>query len=265
MTKALRTIMLPGIELGGAQTAIIVPLMTASLEQLCSGAERIRASGAHVLEWRADHLAPEVEDPARHRALVLEGAGQLRDQLGPRGQAGPALLVTMRTAAEGGQRTIADADLAELLVALAEQGAADLLDVEHARGSAVMAPVLAAAHEHGIAVIASRHHMAATPPVPEIVDELRRMQEAGADAVKIAVMPRDPGDVAALLAASWQMRVGAAEVPLIAISMGSAGAVSRVAARTFGSAATFASLGAASAPGQIGLEELRAAMRVLEP
>ncbi|MGQ8591795.1 type I 3-dehydroquinate dehydratase [Klebsiella pneumoniae] len=51
--------------------------------------------------------------------------------------------------------------------------------------------------------------------------------------------------------------------PLITMSMGKSGGVSRVTGRLFGSAMTFGTVGQASAPGQIAIAKLREVMDML--
>ena len=80
------------------------------------------------------------------------------------------------------------------------------------------------------------------------------MQQAGADLPKLAVMPRCRTDVLELLAATAEMADLHPETPVITMSMGVLGAVSRLAGETFGSAMTFANPGQASAPGQVSLD-----------
>ena len=55
-----------------------------------------------------------------------------------------------------------------------------------------------------------------------------------------------------------------AKVPLITMSMGALGMVSRVSGQVFGSAATFGSAGTASAPGQVPVVELRKMLATLK-
>ena len=76
---------------------------------------------------------------------------------------------------------------------------------------------------------------------------------AGADLPKLAVMPRCRTDVLELLAATAEMADLHPETPVITMSMGTLGAVSRLAGEAFGSAMTFANPGQASAPGQVSL------------
>ena len=67
-------------------------------------------------------------------------------------------------------------------------------------------------------------------------------------------------EAAQLLRAVFQT----ASVPLVAVSMGRFGAVSRIAGRMFGSVMTFAAAEKASAPGQINVGELRNILDVLD-
>ena len=76
------------------------------------------------------------------------------------------------------------------------------------------------------------------------------MLDLGADIAKLAVMPRNRADAARLLLATAQAAVQRPGKALITMSMGRDGAVTRYCGGAFGSAATFGTLSAASAPGQ---------------
>ena len=73
------------------------------------------------------------------------------------------------------------------------------------------------------------------------------MQALGADIAKLAVMPRSRQDVAALLAVTAEMAELHPQTPVITMSMGAPGQISRVAGGAFRSAATFAAAGSTSA------------------
>ena len=75
-------------------------------------------------------------------------------------------------------------------------------------------------------------------------------------------MPRSAADVVSLLDAT-ERRYRQARIPLITMSMGALGAVTRIGGGAFGSAATFATVGAASAPGQLPADGVRAALDLL--
>ena len=89
------------------------------------------------------------------------------------------------------------------------------------------------------------------------------MQEYGADITKIAVMPHSEQDVLTLLSATLEMKKTKGDRPFIAISMGSLGAISRLASELFGSSMTFASLNEGSAPGQISINNMRDILNIL--
>ena len=72
---------------------------------------------------------------------------------------------------------------------------------------------------------------------------MEQMRSAGADIAKLAVMPHRPEDVLELLTATAQMRQAHPELPLVTMSMGALGAVSRLWGEAMGSAMTFASAG----------------------
>ena len=69
-------------------------------------------------------------------------------------------------------------------------------------------------------------------------------------------------EVQQLLDATQEMSGKYADRPIITMSMG-AGVVSRLCGEYFGSAMTFGAVGQVSAPGQIPVEELNAAMDIL--
>ena len=87
---------------------------------------------------------------------------------------------------------------------------------------------------------------------------------AGADLPKVAVMPRCRTDVLELLAATAEMADLHPETPVITMSMGALGAVSRLAGEAFGSAMTFANPGQASAPGQVSLDVVNTVLDALK-
>ena len=82
------------------------------------------------------------------------------------------------------------------------------------------------------------------------------MEERGADIAKIAVMPEYKKDLLTLLAAT-ECAAEEMQIPVVTMSMGEIGLLSRLSGEIFGSALTFGTAGAASAPGQMDAVELR--------
>ncbi|PWH05779.1 type I 3-dehydroquinate dehydratase [Brachybacterium endophyticum] len=260
-----RSVRIRDAVLGEGTPEIIVPLTGTTPQSVLEQADLALTGPARLVEWRADLFAPDLPGD-RHREELLFLLPLLRERIGP----GRGLLLTVRTAAEGGGRTIDDGTLEKTLLAgidaSADDGSplVDAVDIETARGRRAVDRVIEAAHGRSLAVVGSSHDFERTPAHVRITAHLREARERGADAPKIAVTPRRAEDVLTLLGASLEVaREG--HGPHIAISMGPLGAVSRVAAETFGSAATFASAGEASAPGQLAAEDVAGMLEALRP
>ncbi|MBF1357436.1 MAG: type I 3-dehydroquinate dehydratase, partial [Megasphaera micronuciformis] len=95
----------------------------------------------------------------------------------------------------------------------------------------------------------------------EIESRLIGMKKLGAHVAKLACMPQSAKDVLTLLAATEQVKSQYPDEPIITMSMGKLGAVSRISGEVFGSSLTFGSAKKASAPGQI---EVTVLQKILE-
>jgi 3-dehydroquinate dehydratase-1 len=92
---------------------------------------------------------------------------------------------------------------------------------------------------------------------------LEQMGAGGADVVKLAVMPQNHSDVLALLTETNRFHETYPNQPLVTMSMGAIGCVSRVVGEAFGSCITFGAQGRASAPGQLPADRLSEVLTVL--
>lgn len=251
--RVAEPVVVRGVAIGSGMPKIVVSVTGATAGQLRSQLDALPLSCVDIVEWRADYY-----DALTDTSSVLACGQALADQL-----AGTPLLFTCRTSAEGGRVTIDDAAYGDLNVAAAQSGTVDLVDVEYQRQPAVVSRVVGAAHASGVRVIASNHDFGGTPGKDEIVARLQAMQRLGADICKIATMPQSAADVLTLLDATRTMAEEHAERPLITMSMGALGVLSRISGEAFGSAATFGMVGTPSAPGQIAVEDLHAVLKVL--
>ena len=139
----------------------------------------------------------------------------------------------------------------------------DLVDVEVFTGDEIVKKIIDGAHAAGVKVVASNHDFFKTPDKDDIVGRLRKMQDLGADIPKIAVMPQNKKDVLTLLAATEEMANEYADRPIITMSMAGTGVISRLAGEVFGSALTFGAAAKASAPGQMGVTDLKQILTLL--
>jgi len=178
-----------------------------------------------VVEVRVDSLPkpPDVTDVA---ALPL-----------------PAIL-TVRRFDEGGSRSLSDEQRAMLYLELLPAAAAIDLEVASLR-SRDLKPVVEAARQAEVPIIASFHDFSATPSLARLKNVMARARGAGANVVKIATKTESPADVAALLTL-----LESADGPLSVMGMGKLGRASRLLLAKAGSVLNYAWLHRPQVPGQ---------------
>ena len=142
------------------------------------------------------------------------------------------LLMTFRTSKEGGEKAIEPDAYAELNIKAAQTGYVDLIDVEIFTGDEIVKKIIDGAHAAGVKVIASNH------------DFYKK-------------------DVLTLLAATEEMATNYADRPIITMSMAGTGVISRLCGEVFGSSMTFGAAKKASAPGQMGVNDLNTVLGLL--
>ena len=249
----MHTVKVRNIEIGTGAPKIIVPIVGVTKEEILSAARSFDAIPIDVVEWRVDWF-DGVFDFARVEDVLKE----LRDILGD-----TPLLMTFRTSKEGGEKAIDAEAYKELNIKAAKTGYVDFVDVEIFTGDKIVSEIIDAVHAAGVKVIASNHDFDKTPAKSDIIYRLRKMQDMGADIPKIAVMPQSKKDVLTLLAATEEMTSCYADRPIITMSMAGTGVISRLCGEVFGSSMTFGAAGKASAPGQMGVEDLNTVLALL--
>lgn len=248
----MKPVVVRNLTIGTGVPKIVVPMMGQDLPALLREAEGIKASPAQMAEWRLDWYGAVC-----NTAALPAAASTLRAALGDL-----PILATFRTAQEGGHLSIDQSRYAAVIEALALSGSVDLMDIEAFTGEDFVRREVEFCHSHGVQVLLSYHNFERTPGIADLLNRLALMEAQGADLVKIAVMPQSPADVLTLLDATQEFAPRSA-CPLVTISMGPLGAVTRLSGQVFGSALTFGCLDAASAPGQMDAEALANALRLL--
>ena len=273
----------------GGVPAVAVSLTGPTAAHARAQARHAIDAGADVLELRVD-LLEEVDalvafteapsEAATDSMVVATAAAQVLECLRRMADVVDVtpLLLTCRTAAEGGRARLDDSGYGALLCSVLDELAGwepgrrpSAIDVEVQRGC--LPQVSEQAHGLGIDVVASFHDFKTTPADDVLEDVLSRMASEGADLAKIAVWPTGADDVARLLgvcarAAAAPGKGTGLGLPVAAMSMGALGAVSRV-APVFGSALTFAVVPdeqgetQASAPGQLPIQDVRRCLELL--
>lgn len=240
------------LKIGTGAPKIVVPLVGKTEGQILQEAELVKTFKPDIVEWRAD-LFDDVDDLDAVVAIVQKLHTIFEDEL---------LLFTFRSHKEGGSKEIDEAYYKEMNQAVIRTGAVDLVDVELFSQEQVLKAIVSEAKANDVSVIMSNHDFIQTPSKEEIIARLRKMLEYGADLPKIAVMPNSVEDVLILLEATSMMKQES-DAPIVTMSMGKFGLISRISGELFGSALTFGSVQAASAPGQIPIDDLRAVLNII--
>lgn len=246
-----KTVHIKNITIGEGLPKICVPVIGSTREEILMQTEAAAAHSPDLLEWRVDFFEECMDEEA-----VSSVMQDMREKMGE-----IPLLFTFRTAREGGNRSISAKDYADLLSSAAKHSL-DLIDVEIYMDGVRDSGLIEQLQTQKIRVIASNHHFEGTPSAEEMLSVLGDMEQAGADILKLAVMPQNTRDLLKLLSVTEEGSRRFSH-PLITMAMGGCGVLSRIAGEQFGSAVTFACVGRASAPGQIPIAKLREMMSKL--
>ena len=245
----MNTVKIRDIEIGAGSPKIIVPIVGVTKTDIIEEAKTFDSIPVDVVEWRVDWFEG-VFDFAQVK--------DLRAALG-----NTPILMTFRTSKEGGEKAIEPEAYAELNIKAAQTGYVDMIDVEIFTGDEIVKKIIDGAHAAGVKVVASNHDFFKTPAKADIIYRLRKMQDMNADIPKIAVMPQNKKDVLTLLAATEEMTTNYADRPIITMSMAGTGVISRLCGEVFGSSMTFGAAKKASAPGQMGVNDLNTVLGLL--
>ena len=239
---------------GGKFPLICTPLVGRTFDKLMAELDVVLPKKPDVLEWRVDFFE-QIGDTS----AVIAAATAIK------GKAGKIpLLFTRRSTIEGGEKiSLTETQVIALYKAVCESKNIDLIDYEMANDMANIAEVRAAACDNNIALVLSFHNFSFTPGLETLASKFLLADQLGADVAKVAVMPRDLDDVLTLLTATHQASQKL-RIPLISMSMGPYGSLTRMIGGVFGSALSFAVGAASSAPGQVPIEDLNTVLRIVK-
>jgi len=243
------TLKIKNVVIGEGIPKICVPMVGTTLTELMEEAEHLPTLDLNLVEWRVDFFE-HVEDIELVKTALIQMKKKLK---------GIPLIFTFRSAKEGGERGVAPDFYLALNKAVIETGNVDIVDVELFNDEHDVKMLIDLAHRNQVYVILSNHDFEKTPPKEEIVNRLNRAIELGGDIPKIAVMPKDAQDVLNLLEATLEIK----NRPIVTMAMAGLGVISRLNGEVFGSSITFAAANKASAPGQIGVAELRDVLHLI--
>lgn len=239
------------IVIGKGKPKICIPIVGKTDKEILIQAKSISLLEFDIVELRIDHYRDVLE-----YNQLLNLLKQLRTIINR------PILFTYRSLKEGGQIQLSNEQYKEIIQIVCESQLVDLVDIELESGNILVYQLVEIAHKYNIKVIMSNHDFDKTPHKQELIDRLERMEAFGADICKIAVMPQSKQDVIRLLEVTSIMS-DRLSIPLITMSMGQLGVISRISGELFGSSVTFACAEVASAPGQISVNDMNKLLEVL--
>ncbi len=252
----MKTFQLKNRIMGSGIPKVCIPLMGKTDQDVLAEAKKIASANTNIdmVEFRGDFYE-NLGDLEKLTSLLEKLQKMFEDKI---------LLFTIRSEAEGGEKLeFISPTVNQINLYVVKNRLSDMVDVELYSGDETILPIIDMAKQTCVRIIMSNHDFNTTPDKAVIVERMTRMQEIGADIAKIAVMPQTRQHVIDLQEAMCQLLENPDSTPLVGISMGKLGAISRITAGSFGSAMTFATLGNASAPGQIPVEELNIALSIV--
>lgn len=239
---------------GGKLPLICTPLVGRTLDDILTELAVVLPKKPDVLEWRVDFFE-QIADSA----AVIAAATAIKKEAN-----NIPLLFTRRSTMEGGEKiALTEAQVIAMYQAVCASQSIDLIDYEMANDSANIVQVREAAKANGIKLVLSSHNFSFTPTLETLLGKFLQAEQLGADVAKVAVMPRDMDDVLTLLTATREASKKL-RIPLISMSMGPLGSISRLVGGAFGSALSFAVGAASSAPGQVPIEDLHTVLRIVK-
>lgn len=243
--RQMKKLHIGNIVIGEGLPKICVPIVAKDIDEVRNQAVKIVDSSADLVEFRIDFL-----DKSRDIENILNGLKVIKDITNK------CVIVTFRTGFEGGNEEISRDEYEKLIIDILENENVDIIDVEMFTGDEAVERIVNAAHSRNAKVIMSNHDFQKTPDSEEIIKRLEKMESLRADIAKIAVMPKDKSDVNRLIYATVTSDKRLA-IPVVTMSMGEDGKISRLIGEISGSTITFGTVGKASAPGQVESGELK--------
>jgi 3-dehydroquinate dehydratase-1 len=242
----MKTIDVHGRKLGDETPLLCTPLVGRTRERVLAEAASVIAQKPDMIAWRVDFFAQVGDTQA-----VIETARALR------GLAGTLpIIFTCRSTREGGEPiAMGDERVVDLHAAVSASRLVDFVDFEMDNDPVQVRRVREATRANAVRLILSHHNFSYTPALEFLVQRFLEAERLGADVALVAVMPRDRMDVLTLLAATARADEKT-RIPLVSMSMGPLGSVTRMIGGLFGSGVSIGVGESASAPGQIPIGDL---------
>lgn len=232
--------------IGGSKTLICTPITPKTSSEFLQLVDEAISLDADLIEFRADYFNM-IHLPEYIYNTLRDSKDKLKKT---------PIIFTLRDQREGGKCIYDQVTKLSILDSVIKSNTIDIIDIELRQGEEYINKVISMIKHKNIKLILSHHDFQFTPNCDDIIKKIKMALKLRADIPKVAYTPTSSKDVLNLLDANLKCR-NLTQNPLISISMGSLGQVSRIYAGQFGSDITFASLGETTAPGQLQIGDLK--------
>lgn len=241
-----------GRVIGQGRPLVCVPIMAENRDKIVEEARRLVGLHTEMIEWRVDAFSGANSLNAI-REVLAELEPLVKDTI---------LVYTFRSKKQGGLLALEPEQIRDIREVAAESGVPDFIDVEIFEEKKPEKEIKKL-QAMGTRVIASHHDFHETPEQGVIHMLLEQIYISGADVVKLALMPQTMRDVWKLMEETSRFHEHYPDQPLITMSMGTMGVISRIAGEFVGSCVTFGAGEKSSAPGQLPMDELEEVLHIL--
>lgn len=238
---------------GGEKLLECIPIIAQNREQLIQDVSQVAAHKPDIIEWRVDWF-----NRLNETDYVVASLREIVPILN-----GIPILLTFRHISEGGAKEEPQQVRIDVIRATCETGLIDVVDIEQSNPREFVEEVKAIVRANGVKLVISTHNFSDTPSEEEILNRIKAGKEMGADIAKVCYLPKNFSDVLNVAKATYHARAGACLIPLITVSMGDLGGITRIMGREIGSDLSFLSAAGASGPGQMNIEDYRVMKKII--
>lgn len=238
----------------GQQPLICTPLVGENQKAILSELEKVIDKKPDIIEWRVDFFEKigQLQDVITVAKTIKEMSGNI------------PILFTIRSHREGGQPiSLSQNEIVDLYANVCRSQTVDIIDFELSNPIEHIRHLRKVSQDTQIKMIMSYHNFEFTPGQDHLMEKFMEAEAYSADIAKVAVMPKTLKDVLTLLSVTLEAK-DQLNIPVITMSMGGYGSLTRMIGGVFGSAVTFAVGENSSAPGQIRIEDLKTVLRIVE-
>lgn len=240
------------VKIGEGMPKVCIPIVADEIDSIIKGFEAIKDLDFDIIEFRIDYFKEIFNDVALDELFTKIKELNITKPI----------IITCRTSNEGGNVEITIPEYKSLYIKALQYNIFDIYDLELKLGTNLIIDLTTLIHENDRKVLISNHDFDRMHSIDTIMERFNLMNSYNGDIYKIAMMPETIGDVLSMLEVTdWATHEFTK--PVVTMSMGQLGLMTRLVGEQFGSSITFATYDKSSAPGQINYEDVKTVLSII--